>query len=278
MSYEAYAKQITQIKPAAPVFVAFLDILGFSDFVKNNSHAEVVKIYQAVFRSIIDMTLTETAEQLLPESQWLKDITNPNNHDLSPKLDNVSINVLSISDSIILSTTDDEFKNLIKLIATVRNIMARTLYFGFPLRGAITHGMLTLDSQESFGQSKIIHHQMFGLPIVEAAELEKIQHWSGCVIHENVALHIGYKLRGLDYTMLVPYEIPLKDKTPELMLAVNWVYTFLESDQKDINSQRIKDSFASHRKTTNNATVLIDNTIKFFEAMKHYTSIVTEDI
>ncbi|MFT4060271.1 MAG: hypothetical protein QM652_12070 [Legionella sp.] len=171
MNYTDYAEQITELNPATNVFVAFLDILGFSGFVKQNTHSDVVKIYQSVFRCTIDMTLAETAEQLIPDSQWLKDIIDTNNYDMSQKLDNVSINVLSISDSIILATTDDKFTSFIKLVAAVRNIMARTLYFGFPLRGAIARGMLTLDSQQAYNQSKIVHHQMFGLPIVEAAEL-----------------------------------------------------------------------------------------------------------
>ena len=278
MNYAAYAKQITQLNPPNNVYIAFLDILGFSNFVRQNTHSDVIKIYQSVFRCTIDMTLAETAEQVVPDSQWLKDIIDPNNYDMSPKLDNVSINVLSISDSIILATTDDKFTSFIKLVATVRNIMARTLYLGFPLRGAITHGMLTLDSQQASNQSKIIHHQMFGLPIVEAVELEKEQIWSGCAIHENVTQHIGHKLMGLDYTMLVPYEIPLKNKKLEPLLAVNWAYTFFESDLKDISSQRIRDSFSSHGKNTSNINSLIDNTIDFFEAMKHYIPIAQQEV
>jgi hypothetical protein len=59
MNFIAYSKELKGIKPAQEVFVAFLDILGFSGFVRNNTHDNLTAIYQSFFRPIIDMSLTE---------------------------------------------------------------------------------------------------------------------------------------------------------------------------------------------------------------------------
>jgi hypothetical protein len=131
MNYSDYAKKLTSLKPAKEVFVAFLDILGFSGFVRKNSHEAVIEIYQSHFRFMIDLSLAEVAEQHLGNSAWLENLVSQD--DLAPKLDNVTLNCMTISDSIILSTSSCEMKDFIELVATVRNLMAKLLNFGFPL-------------------------------------------------------------------------------------------------------------------------------------------------
>ncbi|HIC7357844.1 TPA: hypothetical protein ACW6D3_001167 [Legionella pneumophila] len=269
MNFIEYSKELKEIKPAQEVFVAFLDILGFSDFVRKNTHDNLIAIYQSFFRPIIDMSLTEAAEQITQNSSWIEQIQNANTQEfIAPKLDNVTINCLTISDSIILSTNGNLFTDFLTLLTTVRNLMARSLYFGFPLRGAITHGKLTLDGKTTPENPNIIHHQMLGLPIVEAASLEKSQLWSGCAIDATAAEKIGPNLMRLDPVFLTLYEVPIKNKDKKIMPVVNWVQGISDNDKPQIDARKIREGFSAHGKDIDsNVEEIISNTIDFFKEM-----------
>lgn len=67
------------------------------------------------------MSLTEATEQITRNSSWIEQIINADTQELlAPKLDNVTLNCLTISDSIILSTSSNVFTNFLTLLATVR--------------------------------------------------------------------------------------------------------------------------------------------------------------
>lgn len=271
MNFTEYSKKLKSIKPANEVFVAFLDILGFSDCVRKNTHENLIAIYQSYLRPIIDMSLTEAAEQIVKDSAWLEQIEADTHDNIAPKLDNVTLSCLTISDSIILSTAGNTLTDFMTLLATVRNLMARALYFGLPLRGAIAHGMLTLDGEIASENPNIIHHQMLGLPIVEAASLEKSQIWSGCVIDSSVAKKIGPKLMRLDPVLLTFYEVPIKPKDKKLMLVVNWVQGIADNDKPNIDARKIKEAFSAHGKEIDSKVEeIISNTIQFFNEMSSH--------
>lgn len=274
MNFAEYTKKLTSLKSPQKVFIAFLDILGFSKFIEVNSHEDVIKIYQSCLRMPLDFSLAEAAEQALQDSLWLKDVLDVKNPDASaPKLDNVQLNCISISDSIILSTTDCKMRDFIILIATVRNFLAKSLWFGFPLRGAISYGTLTMDNSSL--DSNIIHHQMLGLPIVDAVNIEKIQNWSGCVIHKSVRDKIGPGLIRLDPLMLTLYDVPFKksgkDDLISTELVVNWPYGLSDDVKFNMNSNLIRSKFSMHGKKINDSIEQkIANTIKFFEQMSEH--------
>jgi hypothetical protein len=272
VSYEEYAKRITNLKLSREGFVAFLDILGFSGFVRKNSHDDVIAIYQSFFRPIIDFSLAEVAEQKLGSSKWLKCIEESEDNDLAPKLDNITLNCMTISDSIILSTSGYELTDFITLVATVRNLMARSLYFGFPLRGAIAYGNLTMDGDMYSIDSNIMHHQMLGLPLVEAVGLEKCQNWSGCAIHLSAIDKIGSKIIRLDPMMITLYDVPMKEKNEsKCMPVVNWVQGIADNDRPKINSKIIRSAFSAHGKEAPaKIESMINNTIQFFERMSDH--------
>ncbi len=270
MNFEDYIKKITALKPAKEVFVAYLDILGFSDFVKGRSHDDLIAMYQSFVRTNIDYSLAEAAERILENSSWLKEMEETGN--LAPQFDNVTLNCITASDSIILSTSGNEFKDFMRLVVTVRNFMATSLLSGFPLRGAITQGMLTLDWDSPSSGVSIVHHQMLGLPLVEASNLEKQQNWSGCVIHQNVINKIGPKIIRLEPSMIAMYDVPVKNKNNEpiykSMPVVNWVFII---EKSEIDEEKIRLAFSAHGKeVTASVETKINNTIKFYKKMSSH--------
>lgn len=275
MNFEDYAKKITSLKPAREVFVACLDVLGFSGFACEKSHDDLVAMYQSYVRPNVDYSLAEVAEQVLEDSPWLKEMESSGARNLAPMFDNVTLNCISASDSIILSTSGSELRDFMRLVTTVRNFMARSFFSGFPLRGAITQGMLTLDWDLSSSGVNIIHHQILGSPIVVANNLEKGQNWSGCAIHHSVIDKIGPKIVRLQPVMIAMYDVPMKNKNNESftisMPVVNWVHGISDNDKAEINTEKISLAFAAHgKKISTGVQSKIDNTIKFFDEMSSH--------
>lgn len=218
------------------------------------------------------MSLSEAAEQIVKDSSWIEQIEKADTYELmAPKLDNVTLRCLTISDSIILSTAGNEFTDFMTLLATVRNLLARALYFGLPLRGAIAHGMLTQDGEITSENPNIIHYQMLGLPIVKAAGLEKSQIWSGCVIDSTAAEKIGPKLMRLDPVLLTLYKVPIKKEDKKIMPVVNWVQGIADNDRPEIDAKKIRDAFSAHGKDIDSdVEKIISNTIEFFNEMSSH--------
>lgn len=279
MNIHNYSKKIKQIKPAKLAYVAFLDILGFGNFILNNDHDEAVAKYQAIVRTSIDLSLTETAEQGKNDSEWIEAVNKSKDYfDLEPKLINVALSSPTMSDSLLLSTDDNTFKSFITLLATVRNLMAKLLYQGFPLRGAIAYGKITNDWKTEESNTNIIHHQLLGAPIVHASILEKRQNWSGCVMHSSVVKEIGGKLMRMTPNYLTIHEVPMKKYTPEgiqyfteLMPAVSWPFGISDDAKEIMNGDAIRKAFTQHEKTADKTVEeMIKNTIDYYnDACEH---------
>jgi len=98
-------------------FVAFIDVLGFSDLVYKNQHKELESYFQTVANILSDMQLNDN-----------------------------KIQSISISDSIILVAPEglDGFKKIIK---AVRSIQRKLLFKNIFIRGAISFGEVYFDDK-----------------------------------------------------------------------------------------------------------------------------------
>jgi hypothetical protein len=155
-------------------FVAFLDILGFKELVKNNSHSYLIE----EFRKFLFLN-----QYGLSNGQINNNATNQDeifNTDIS------KVNLISISDSIVLYTNDntiDDFLCIIDAVSTLLNIGIKN---GFPLRGGLTYGyfsaMLKENKSLNFDYSNQI---LLGKALVEAYIIESKQEWAGCIISDE---------------------------------------------------------------------------------------------
>ena len=91
-------------------YIAFLDILGFKDLIENNKLDDIIKLYEKFEPTLLfSMALTNL--------EWRK-----NNLDTSelPGIDNMPLNSLMISDSILIWTDSDDGKEFLQLLNTVK--------------------------------------------------------------------------------------------------------------------------------------------------------------
>lgn len=145
-------------------YVGFLDILGFSDLVTNNSEEKLIQIYEELLAPIVETGLS------LPES---------------PRPSNFKINSLVISDSIVLWTDDSTEESFFKIITVMGMILFAGIATGIPLRGSITAGSLTRLSNKYESNTNNVTETVLGKGLVDAYLLEKTQQWSGCIISKS---------------------------------------------------------------------------------------------
>ena len=135
-------------------YVAFLDILGFSRIVANDSFHERFEAYIGIIRSAIDF----------PGSKLEFEIT---------------------SDSLVIYSRGLNLSYLKNLLFAVSTISFRLLTeIQIPVRGAISAGRYwRFDSKDG--------HLMFsGAPIIDAVEYEKEQSWIGVLLTPKTLEHV----------------------------------------------------------------------------------------
>jgi hypothetical protein len=194
-----------------PVYVAFLDILGFKEMVKNNNINQLFDIYKD-FLLRMD-TLLEFFESRFSSKDFR----------------NTTVNSLFVSDNLILWTEDFSQISLTKLTSIVSGLITESFVKGTPIRGSITTGEIAAGS--TFRNQTIV-----GPGLVKSYELERIQEWAGCAISQECLDRFnslssepdGKKQDFLtDLSLLVNYSIPTKSQRSKIKTAVNWLFLTL---------------------------------------------------
>lgn len=243
------------------VFVAFLDILGFSDLVKENDTQYLLNLYK---RGIIEVN--EILQKFWETDEWREHVKNP------------KVRSLTVSDSIILYTEGNGLDSFLKIIVYVHSFINYLISEGLPVRGAITFGDFVNISNRN-------NNILLGRSIVRAFELEKTQEWAGCVIDDICFERFDYDyklsspLKALlgDFIQIIRFAVPFKDiNTKNLifkeMYVINWPIAYHETIPNVPNfyvmkREVIEPAFSKHKKDVNNVGVKlkIENTLKFYD-------------
>lgn len=133
-------------------YIAFLDILGFKDLIKNNTTEEVFALFSQ-FPLYLQLNLAN------------HETTIDGNQRLVPDVSKTRINSNIISDSIVLWTNDDDQNSFFELVECLQSFLTfchtRPHIF---LRGAITYGDFIYKDNRFTNEKgiQIIHPIMFG--------------------------------------------------------------------------------------------------------------------
>lgn len=134
-------------------YVAYLDILGFKDYVMRNSIHTVYSRLKAL-------------NALRPEEQ------DPDYESETSK----RIKFTIFSDSVFIFSKDDDFVSLRHFLTYVKRVMRMALRKEIPLKGAIAYGNMAVD----------VKNNLFcGQPIVDAYLLEEDLQYMGVVFHHT---------------------------------------------------------------------------------------------
>jgi hypothetical protein len=241
-----------------PVYVAFLDILGFKEMVKNNNINQLFDIYKDFLLRMDNL------------------IGNFNSLFTSNDFRKTTVNSLFVSDNVILWTEDFSQISLTKLASIVSGLINYSFLKGIPIRGSITTGEIAAGS--TFRNQTIV-----GRGLVKSYELERIQDWAGCAISQECLDRFnslssepdGKKQDFLfDLNLIVNYSVPTKSQMTKIMNAVNWLFL---TGEDAISEDLILDSFYKFNKTPNGWCTKrtlqkkINNTLKFYNYINNRT-------
>src|SRR5580704_4957903 len=96
-------------------FVAFLDVLGFSDLVRQVKHDQLMRIHENLLVPISQASLTRGKHRVVPVAGGGQIAV--------PDLSNAVANLLIVSDSIVVYSNADGMKDFIDVLAVMRNLL-----------------------------------------------------------------------------------------------------------------------------------------------------------
>ncbi len=153
-------------------YIAFIDIMGFSNYVYRNTH-ELVKKRMCLLQKIID----ETEGRIHRVSSELDKSPNP-------------IKTVIFSDSILLITKDNTKNSLEYILFACQILLTESFKSKIPMKGAISYGRITADFDKSL---------FFGKGLIDAYTLQEQLFIYGVVLDEKIekkAKQYPYMIKG----------------------------------------------------------------------------------
>lgn len=228
-------------------YVAFLDVLGFKALVENNTHEELLRIYDKALLGGITLGLSNRKYMI---------VNGPDGRSFTNDTTAVPVNSLVVSDSVIIWSSDDSARSFNEVVSVVRGVIAHSHFNGLPLRGAISLGPVSWMDSRLGSATHNVQSSVFGVGLTKAYQLEKDQDWAGCVVADESLRRfeerLGSRASGKtlleirDSLGLIQYRIPFKTG-PKEMTAVDWV----NHPEVGIYSDNAGNAFIEHGKITN---------------------------
>lgn len=190
--------------------VAFLDILGFKDFIANLSTDNLAEKYTRI------ISLAEAFNKDL-----ISDHSEPH---LLPSLGagkNWCIKKI-FSDSIILIANDESEESCLRLLLYTWKLMQACLSVEMPFRGGIAYDEMFINEVQEI---------YLGKALTKAFELESSQQWIGVAIHKELSDHYQNIFNGNIHLLLnnifLKYLVPFKGGGRKELNTINWRYNFI---------------------------------------------------
>ena len=254
------------IKMITKKYIAFLDVLGFKDLVKNNPHEKLATIYERLFSSAVTVGLSKGNRIFFEKdgkSFW------------EPKFSDITVNSLIVSDSIIVWTDDVSPESFLQIIVSIKTLMRQAFFIGFPLRGAIVKGDLSVFKSSYKTSNDNSLNTLVGLGLVNAYRIEEEQDWSGCILDDSCVLMEGGDIDNthlpsipsnmFEYLItneyITKYKIPFKSGSIKEKYAINWITK--KSGDSLLTKTSIRQKFSEYNKNIDDWKVerIIRNTI-----------------
>ena len=145
-------------------YIAIFDILGFKEYVKENSHIEVY-------------AKLKTIRQRLQENLERIRLVNKNlSHEIA-SFKFYEVDYLLFSDTILLITENDTDESFINIVSDARKLIAFCFREKTPIKGCIAKGDITYDKEKDI---------LFGKPIIDAHLLSEDMKFMGVILDKSL--------------------------------------------------------------------------------------------
>ena len=167
IAHDRWGWELTSVR-----YVAFLDIMGFKDFIYRHSHAVVEKRMRVLSEIVSHHTQEQTIHLTI----------DVDNETTSPASVEVTIRSVMFSDSILVVAKDDSEDSLVNLMRACADIVHKCLTNDIGIKGAISCGKFTADFDKSL---------YFGKPLIDAFYLQEELMFYGCIIDNTCEKRIS---------------------------------------------------------------------------------------
>jgi hypothetical protein len=247
-------------------FVLFLDVLGFSQLVSNNSPDELRKIYDTEFHK----TAAATVAFAGPMFGRMPNVRIRVQGNVLHDVEQDGLNFHVMSDTLIAWTNDNTLEALVHLAQFTAAYLSMTLTLGVPHRGAISKGNIQLIELPLNGRSQA---NVVGTGVVNAHNFEPGQEWMGCVVDPECLE--GFETSYRNDFPVVEYKVPYGEKPKRTStMAIDWPRCLVQL-QPNADMEFFRNQFGRYNKPVEAAEKKIMNTATFFAAMKEPRSTAT---
>lgn len=232
--------------------VAFLDILGFKDYLNNRTLQRLSEDYKRIINMVEAFN-----RDFLPSNSNEPRLFPPIEHNAKWCIKRI------FSDAIILVANDSSEESCLRLLVYVWRIMQASLSFQMPIRGGIAYDEMFVDEKKEI---------FIGKSLTKAYELEASQQWIGISIHEDVSEN--YKSFFADEpnnilkNIFLKYSVPFKGGARKKLHTINWRFNFVVQE----GTRSLMPRSASHdviekvKNTLEYAKIVVDSEELYFNS------------
>jgi hypothetical protein len=246
-------------------FLAYFDLLGYKNFIENNSEAYLCRRTDHFGRNI-EMALSLDYPNIPSKRPGvvLSDISHS------------TLNCLTFSDTVIFWTNSNALQDFEEILRVAHKYNNFNIMHDFPSRGCIVYGDIwykPFDSENLRG-GKYMLNMIYGKALVDAHSRAEAMSWAGCELDKSAIEYA--KTQGdttsllRDYTMV--YDIPFKTKDDkEIRLsghALRLSYGRILITEHYEDGLRRTFTQDNKGKIEGRTEVIFNNTIEFLRAHK----------
>jgi hypothetical protein len=227
----------------SPRFIAFIDILGFKDFVMRNTHEYVLEKLTTLTKGIEHIKTTGAKKEV-------KD-----------GFDGAELTPYVFSDSVAIFTNNNSHGAAKLLLYACQYLFVNSILTHLPVKGAMAHGTITLDVENSI---------FFGQPIIDAYLLQEEVKYYGLILHDSMDKHLPI----IDNKNQSLKKLLLNTKTPTKSGSITYNNLMLKfGKDKAGNDINLTEAIEKLYTTVSGAArVYVDNTIEIYNKMTEKTS------
>lgn len=239
-------------------YLTYFDLLGFSDFIKNNEVERQEEIIIEFFKDI---------ERALSKGEFIE-----TQFGMGADLSNHKLNSLNFSDTVIFWTQDDSLESLKELLHVTYIFNYCATLFRFPARGSTVYGeIVTVNHNESNVNGGTYNvNSILGKGLVHAYEIAEETNWSGAIIDNSIIerlIELNINTSEILNPISKEYNVPIKKDRFKKYYAFDLIYKEQSFNKKHFDNHvaGITDNFSRYNKSIEADTVKkkIENTIKF---------------
>jgi hypothetical protein len=239
-------------------YIAFFDILGFKEIVKNESLSELNRRFNNLIRD---------SQLSLSDGK----ITQNEFNDFVPDSNQFKVNCIHISDSIIFWTKNNSQTAFHDIFSVARYFYRQSFSSHFIVRGSVAYDEIHFTPNRFENKDNFFfgNYSMIGKAIVSAYELGESLQLSACALHQSVLEQIDNAIIE-DYLMkrdIVLYNTPVKNNGLEEYYLItpkdhDFNETSLENFSSRFQSKTIRGLYGQMMPIA--VKLKLDNTINFF--------------